>query len=221
MIETFIVRLVSNLEAFFGDTLKLVSFISNDPFKSNDDKSYKVAELLSTKSIELIHSEIIDDIIRSVISKGYYEVSKFYKKRLNIDFSKSGIDLKKLEQLYDNRHLLVHNNGKMDDYYKHKYNIKDLSSTLIQLTEDYFVESIKMLSTLADFIYTSIDSSFTLPNINLKIINTSPKQVKKNNDIEISMRFKAVFTKIEFVEKILDKNFVFGFEEKYVHSIFL
>jgi hypothetical protein len=203
--ESLFVRLISLLEIYLGDTLKELSNCTTEPFMSENKKKYNISYLLSLDNIKEIQDEIINKEIRNIISNGFKSIRKFYSKNLEIDFSKSGVNMKILQQMHDMRHLFVHNNGKTDEYYKHKYNVSDKK---IQLTEEFFLNSFKLLSNLADFIYKSLNDSFDLPQ--------KKSQTKKSQKaINIHRKYKILFSNKKYISEFLDVNSLFGFDKKY------
>lgn len=209
--ESLFVRQISLLEIFLGDTLKELSNSTTKPFMSKNEKKYKISHILSLDNIKELQDKIIDEEIRSKISQGFSNIKKFYLYNLKIDFSKAGINLNTLQQLHDIRHLLVHNNGKTDEYYRHKYNI---SEKYIEIKEEFFLENFRLLSDFADYIYKAVNDTFELPPRKLK----KEKNDRKLNEVR---KYRIEFPNAKYMAQCLDITSEFGFDEKYKLSAIL
>ncbi len=214
--EFLFIRVMSLLETFFYDTLYEIAQMSNVPFRTNNkERTYKLAELLSIDDIMEIKQEIIGSEIRSVISQGYREINRFFDRRLNTKFSDSGLNLKRLELMYDKRNLLVHNNGIIDDTFIHKHNYLERSRRII-IQEDFLLEALDLLQKLTLYIYRSIDDQFDL--VPRKIKDRKKQSGVIHDDIIIEEEYKASFINSEYKEILLNDNFSFGFTGKYLFS---
>jgi len=149
--ELIFVRLISALEIFLVDSIKESFLINKKLLKPENDDLLKVSEneFLSYSSIDEALEKYIERKCRNLHGQGYEELRKFYFKNLNIDFAKSKLGVSKITMYHDQRHLLVHNLGRTDTQYKHKYSTE---SKLIKIEESYFLEVSKDLNILAFFI---------------------------------------------------------------------
>ncbi|MBM0745438.1 hypothetical protein JOY44_28870 (plasmid) [Phormidium sp. CLA17] len=151
--EVIFVRVISSLEVFLIDSVKTLFMSRKDLFNRNEKVEFNYGELLSADSITEIWAKLIQRECRRLQNQGFLEMRKFYQQRLQIDFSKSSIALKKLEEMHDRRHLLVHRLGKTDAYYRHKYS--DTSAQL-EISEDYLLDALRTIENFASYIESEV-----------------------------------------------------------------
>ncbi|MEK4427793.1 hypothetical protein MHB54_00890 [Paenibacillus sp. FSL M7-0802] len=211
--ESLLVRLISSLEIFFGDTLREISNITTKPFESQKEKTYKVSELLSIDSILRIHDDILANEIRAIVLGGFKNIRKFFSRNLNVEFGNSGLEIKLIEQVYDIRNLIVHNNGNLDDLYVKKYlnGIKP-SKKKITIDEDQFIKFIELILELATYVNREITKKFVFPEKNIRQKDKS----QRNNEVR-NVNFSGTFKEGQR-EIVLDEDFQFGFNEKFLFS---
>ncbi|MGV2887128.1 hypothetical protein [Paenibacillus taichungensis] len=211
--ESLLVRLISSLETFFGDTLREISNITTMPFKSEKEKTYKVSELLSIDDILRIHDDILNNEIRGIVLGGFKNIRKFFRKNLDIEFGNSGLEISLIEQMYDIRNLIVHNNGRVDELYIRKYfNGVKPSKKKIKVDEEQFIKFIELTFDLSTYINKEMNKKFILPE---KIERPKDKS-QRNNEI-INVSFSGKFKEGQR-ETILAAEYQFGFKECFVFS---
>ncbi|PFZ38016.1 hypothetical protein COL77_26050 [Bacillus wiedmannii] len=166
--EALFVRLVSMLELYFNDALTEVGNKSFDPFKSQGERTYKIAQLLSIGDVKEIQNEIVQNEIRSVVLGGFEKIKKFYHRKLDVDFAKAGVNLKGIEEMYSRRNLLVHAGGLIDKVYISEFG--DSSMKLghkLHLSEEYFIDSLESTYNLVNYITHTLEGKYGFETSNL------------------------------------------------------
>lgn len=208
--DSLFVRLVSIMELYFSDVLLEVSKITFSPFKSPDTKELKVAQILEIKDIKEIQEEIIQNKIRGIVLGGLSSISKFFKKNLKIDFNESSINLRKVEELYSRRNLIVHAGGVTDQYYFDKYPNENLVvGKASNISEEYLLESLEVVFELIQFISISLEQKH-----DFSTLKKNKSEDSKINDIKV-FTAHVVCKNNNFLEKLISDEYVFGFQEKY------
>ena len=86
--ELALIRSVSALEVYLIDTIREVYFSNKSPFMKKGIMEYQLGEILSCDNINDLHEKYIEKQCRQLHSGGFEDVTKFYKSRFQIDFSK-------------------------------------------------------------------------------------------------------------------------------------
>jgi hypothetical protein len=121
--ELIFIRLISALEVFLIDAIR-EGFLENAKvLKPSPDAVVQISlgEFLSYSSLKEGLKTYINRETRSLQGQGYDAIRKYYLKSLEIDFSRSKSDLSIVARCHDDRHILVHSLGRVDDQYRHKY----------------------------------------------------------------------------------------------------
>jgi hypothetical protein len=149
--ELIFVRLISALETFFVDAIKESFKLNKSILKVDPTEISEIskAELLSYGTIEDALTRFIERECRTLTNQGYDGIKKYYLKTLEIDFSKSNLDLSKLSKFHDERHLLVHRLGQTDNQYRHKYNT---DKKQITINEVNLIEALTLIKALVDYL---------------------------------------------------------------------
>lgn len=213
--ESLFVRLISIMELYFSDVLNELSKLTFDPFKTQDSKEFKVAELLSLDDISEIQNKIIKNKIRGIVLGGFPTINKFFKNKLQIDFNNSNLDLTVIEELYSRRNLLVHAGGIIDDIYANIYG--GTKGRSLKVEEEYFLNSLTNIFDLIVFINTNLETKHDFSLLKVKKVkaqNTDNIPIPKSNRIG-KASFNAVFKTTTSLNRFLDEEFVFGFQQKY------
>lgn len=121
--ELVFIRLISAFEIFLVDTVREIFLSNRDLFHIDQDESIelKKSELINYSSLTDALEKYIQSECRSLQSRGYEGLKKYYVKSLAVDFARAEVNLSKISHYHDKRHLLVHNFGKTDEFYRHKY----------------------------------------------------------------------------------------------------
>lgn len=155
ILEIIYVRIVSALEVLLVDLIRDIFLITKDPFKRQDIKhQFSQGELLSLDSTTSILNMIINKECRKLSSGGYNDIVKYYKRHFNIDIGSFHPGNKRMEEIHDRRHLLVHKLGKTDKAYRKKYNA---TSTSVLINEEYLLEAISDLRTFSSLLKNQLD----------------------------------------------------------------
>jgi len=200
--EIVFVRIISALEVYMKDSILDVFKKTKTPFKIKEKKlSFNHNELLSMNSTADIFSKLIQDQLRKLKNGGLEELVLYYKDVFKINIDKNTEIYRRLIKYHKQRHLLIHQLGKVDDDYRKKYscdfaylNIDE--STLLECFDDFtnFVNSIE--TSLKEMI--KID--FHKPK--------SPAKIEKQYRIKIGiLKGNPEILKDEFVFSVDDKFF--------------
>ena len=129
--EMVLIRLVSLLEVLLVDLIESGFYYNKRLFFDNTKISIPIAEYLS-KDKETLDKQYIDNLTRTFGNKGFDGITKFYKKNFKIDLRLFSITntnnsditytYADLQKFHNNRHLIIHKLGKVDEAYNHKYN---------------------------------------------------------------------------------------------------
>lgn len=209
--ESLFVRIVSIIDIFFGDVLKELAKRTIEPFKTQNEKKYHVAQLLSFRNINEIYTDIIEDQIRNFTSKGYKSINKYYSRQIGIDMSKIGKVLMTLEEIYERRHLFVHADGKIDAKYQRLFSSSSVQGERLSISEGYFFNALSVVQQVADYISEEIEKQwpiiiktikFDLPNLSYE------KQGVRRN------RYYAIFKSASDMKRLLSEEYEYGFKNQ-------
>lgn len=206
ILEIIYVRIVSALEVLLVDLIRDVFIITKDPFKRQDIKhQFSQGELLSLDSTTSILNMIVNKECRKLSSGGYNDIVKYYKRHFNIDIGSFHPGNKRMEEIHDRRHLLVHKLGKTDKAYRKKYNT---SSTSVLINEEYLLETIFDLRTFSSLLKNQLD--YRLNNDFTK----NDKKVSKSKKTRIIELTHPANYEFEF----LSKDYEFWAGDEYCKS---
>ncbi|PHC09937.1 hypothetical protein COE99_09535 [Bacillus toyonensis] len=213
--ESLFIRLVSLLELYFNDSLIELSNKTFEPFKSQDEKTFKVGQLLSLSDVKSIQNEIIQNQVRSIVLGGFDRIKRFYNSKIDIDFTKSGVYLKDIEKIYSNRNLLVHAGGVIDEVYIRKYGNEDMTvGRRIEITEEFFLSSLETVFKLVQYVTDKLEEDYDFVYQRTRSKDKETKKKKKKDFIR-EAELVGTFKSIDDIHKYLDEQLVYGFSEKY------
>lgn len=212
--EIVFVRIISALEVYMKDSILDVFKKTKTPFKIKEKKlSFNHDELLSMNSTADIFSKLIQDQLRNLKNGGLEELVLYYKDVFKIDIDKSTEIYQRLIKYHKQRHLLIHQLGKVDDDYRKKYlyevshiNIDEM--TLLECFKDFseFVNSIE--ATLKEKIKIDFNKKKSITKIEkqyrikVEILKGNPEILKDEFQFSVDAKF---FT----LSKILrDRDFI-------------
>lgn len=163
--ELALIRSISAFEVFTIDMIKEVFEDNKSPFFNNSEIQYHVNELLSCSDISELHTKYIERCCRDLHSRGFDDVTKFYKKTFQIDFQKFNTSVNSncyglpyIQQHHQMRHLIIHRLGKTDEQYRKKYNT---SEETIKLNESELAEFFQVLLSFARYINDRMEAFIT------------------------------------------------------------
>lgn len=185
--ELALIRSVSALEVYLIDTIREVYFSNKSPFMKKGIMEYQLGEILSCDNINDLHEKYIEKQCRQLHSGGFEDVTKFYKSRFEIDFSKfntsvesNNYGLVQIQKYHQKRHLIIHRLGKTDEQYRKKYNSND---TTVKLTENDLAILFKVLLSFAHYVndktktYITTDPPENRVEIKVEIIDDSVSDI--------------------------------------------
>lgn len=154
--ELALIRSISALEVYLIDSIREVYSANKSPFMKKGAIEYQLGEILSCTDINELHDKYIEKQCRQLHSGGLEDITKFYKSKFDIDFTKFNTSinsktygLHQIKQYHQKRHLIVHRLGKTDDHYRKTYNT---SATEIKLDETDLAIFFKLLMQFAYYI---------------------------------------------------------------------
>ncbi len=116
VLESSVILICTVFEAFILDVLKkfykmnLRKLIEMDEKKGKKTVSYR--EILDFKTLEELHSYIIQEVINDYTWSG---IIGFFHKKLNINFEDSGVRISKINEIRETKNILVHKKGRIDE----------------------------------------------------------------------------------------------------------
>ncbi|MFA6999794.1 MAG: hypothetical protein WC241_01625 [Candidatus Paceibacterota bacterium] len=197
--ELIFVRAISALEVFLIDTVKEISSITSEPFKSDDEIiKFTKNQILSFKSPLDILGIVVKKECRKLNNGGFNEITKFYCNKLDIDYRKFSCGISKLEEYHDYRHLIVHRLGETDIEFKHKY-----SSSLkkIDINGIYLEKSLNDINSFVNQINLELSKKYLGVDINSIITKTSN-----------STRVCVIENNKNIINCVFDDNYKFSVE---------
>lgn len=190
--ETLLVRAISQMENFLVSILPEIAERDLLPFKSQEKIiTFNQSQLLSFNSIEDIKNHVMSIECRSLNGKSFREFEKYYSKKLGINFSSSPIPPKEIDEIYAIRHLLVHSGGIVDKKFVSTFAPKMKPGEKIDVSEIYFIESMKKLESFA---------AYCAESANLKYSKLAPSYCA----MRIEELLKKSYEKIEQVASAYD-----------------
>lgn len=206
ILEIIYVRIVSALEVLLVSLIRDIFILTKEPFKKQDIKhQFSQGELLSLDSTTSILNMIINKECRKLSSGGYNDIVKYYKRHFNIDIGSFHPGNRRMEEIHDRRHLLVHKLGRTDKAYRQKYNT---TTTFVFINEEYLREMISDLRLFSTFLNNQLD--YRLNNDFIKEI-TKESLSKKTRVVELSHPENYEF-------EFLSKDYEFWAGDEYCKS---
>lgn len=112
------------------------------------EKEFSLNDLKALSSIENAIEVAIERQVES-IGRGLIEWEKWFSKRLNIEFSKACINWETVQELFQRRHIIVHNGGRVSKQYLDKLPKTPHSPKVgnkLPATKEYVTESLIQLA---------------------------------------------------------------------------
>jgi len=139
--------------------------------------------------------ELINNECRQLTSQGFNYSKKFYESRFKVRFSDSSVALSTIEEIHDRRHLFVHRGGKVDTTYQRKYKSDKQIGDKLEISEQYFYDSVNALLSLADYVTTTLDKQFPPRLRKLGTLGRSASQFELTSEITISSELSNIWDK--------------------------
>lgn len=156
--EVIFVRVISTLEVFLVDRYREIFTARPELFGKQDVKvEFTTAHILAFRSVSEIASELINKECRALNKDGFEGILKAYRSRLQIELSDSPLDINRLKESHDRRHLLVHRLGYTDKLYKHKYSASD---DRVDVSRDYLIECFGSVREYAAYVIRTTEVLF-------------------------------------------------------------
>ena len=147
--ELVLVRSVSALEEWLVRVVREIFVVRPELFKTEVELRLTAAQLLTLGSTGAIRTIIINKETRQLHSGGFQQIARFYRERLGIDFSEFDPNLRRLSELHDRRHLLVHRLGRTDAKYRKTYGV---ATKQLEVGRTYLAKTLTVLREFAQFI---------------------------------------------------------------------
>ena len=185
-----LVRAVSAYEVFLVDTVREISKRTLNPFKNNK----KILEISHAHLISMIENKSLGDHIigkslRQLTNGSIDDTRKYFMEHFQIALAPPGVSFSIIEEIYDRRHLYVHNAGYADQQYLGKYPSSGFTvETLIPVDERYFLMVIEILNNSAIFIKGEAERKYP----------GSPNWARSVGQVEIG---KGRLFHVEFISK--------------------
>lgn len=220
--ESLFVRLMSIFEEFLVDALKELASKTTEPFKSQKVQEFHIAQLLSISDIAEFQNQVILKEIRESTSGNLTKIRTYFRNQLGVDFSRAGVDLSRLDEMYERRNILVHAAGAVDNKYFNKYNQshpewKMKIGQTIRVFENYLFESIDLIDTLMDYVKMEFNDKWSVSDRPEKKVQKILKRKQEEHILKGVNReifFRVNFKDDSTLKKFLEDNFKFGFGGK-------
>jgi hypothetical protein len=222
--ESLLVRAVSQMENYLVEMIAEVARRDLTPFKRQDKTiTLTQAHLLSFATTDQLRAHLIDAECRVLNGKGFREFEKYYKKRFNIAFTQASVSVEHIDEIYARRHILVHAGGIVDEQYCRRFASHMQPGERLIINEDYFLDAIQKLQSLAEFSATRIDALFPDPGSPapppveklLKAFGTALHQAASQipqSEIAVAHWFAARFGSPELLTAHFSDASTFGFD---------
>ena len=156
LINMFLVRVEAILEVFFSEICKTVYLERKDLLQ----KRYKVMDtegvpnisipkLLTYKFTEDLLVEYVEHEARSISSKSFAKVGKYFNSCFGISFSDYSGDLQFLEDVHKRRNSIVHGLGNLHTDRKQRLILKNRR---LRTSKSYLVKSLQEIQKFAEYI---------------------------------------------------------------------
>lgn len=124
--ETTLVRIVTILEVFLSELIKSIFHLDKKIFLKDSKLINVKYQTLIYEDIEFLQEKYINDLVRSVANSGFDKIKRFYAKQFEIFFKEynsftSFSSIESIKKMHQERHLIVHRYGGIDDIYKKTY----------------------------------------------------------------------------------------------------
>lgn len=163
--ELALIRSISALEVYLIDSIREIYHSNKSPFMKTAVIEYQLGEVLSCTDINELHDKYIEKQCRQLHSGGFEEITKFYKTRFNIEFTKFNTTIEsktygfnQIKQYHQKRHIIVHRLGKTDAQYRKTYNTFE---TEVKLEESDLSVFFKVLLQFAYFVNNKAELHIT------------------------------------------------------------
>ncbi|WP_244333907.1 hypothetical protein [Streptomyces seoulensis] len=114
MLEQFVISAVSSFEVLFAALVKEFYKVSPQALENvarETEKEFSLKDLKALENIEDAVDLAITRRIDDLMFKSFSEWRKFFSDRTNIKFEECAIDWERLKEVFQRRHILVHNGG--------------------------------------------------------------------------------------------------------------
>jgi len=138
--QLLLIASVSFLETFLSELIEEIGERTVTPFLTDTRVEVQRSQLLSYPSLEALRDDLIARDIRQLTNGGLKEFAKYYKTRLQIDFSSFQPAYARLLEAHERRHLHVHSGGICDQQYAHRYSAMGFSpGQAVPVDQAYFL----------------------------------------------------------------------------------
>lgn len=153
--ETIFVRLISALEVYLIETIRLAFHSRRDLFRRTEVVELTYDQMLNARTTAELLAQIVNDECRKLHSQGFPALRRFYLQRFGIDFGKCSVSITALERLHDTRHLIVHRLGVTDQFFRHKHNFQRART---KLTKRQLLDAFDVTRIFCHFVESEINA---------------------------------------------------------------
>jgi hypothetical protein len=135
--DSTLIRLISNYEKFLIDTVALL-YKNDITLLRKKKKIFEISynELGEYQTIDEIWQELIERECHIVRGLNYNRIEKYYLNNFNIIIAENSVS-KQIDWYFDVRNIIVHRLGKIDKFFKKKYNTNE---SYINITNENILE---------------------------------------------------------------------------------
>jgi hypothetical protein len=144
--DSTLIRLISNYEKFLVDTVALL-YKNDIGLLRKKKKSFEITynELGKYQTIDEIWQELVERECYIVRGLNYNRIEKYYLNNFNIIIAENNIS-KRIEWYFDARNIIVHRLGKIDKFFKKKYNINE---SYINITNENILDFLDIIKNIS------------------------------------------------------------------------
>lgn len=145
--EVIFVRLISATEVMLQDYAQTIYSANRATLLGKEIKID--TNLLSTFStIDELWSKVVKDECRNLNGRKFSDIVEYYRIKFNIDLRRFA-EINSIEEMYDQRNILVHALGHTDDAYRRKYSS---DKSFLSITDKYLRKCFSNLESFHEFV---------------------------------------------------------------------
>ena len=189
------------------DTVNEIAQRSLKPFMTDRVLNLTQEHLLSLASKSQIPKYILHKILRDLTNGSIADLSRFFLQHFEFHLATPEIPFVLIEEIFDRRHLFVHNGGIVDNIYLRKYPTSSLiEGKEAQITEEYLLKSISVFETIALHVKREVETKFP----------AEPDWVRSNGQLLLPdctqqlLHVEFSSGHVDIISKLIDMNRVIG-----------
>jgi hypothetical protein len=158
--EMSFVYLIARFEDFISKELKNI-FIKKDEVLRTTAKDRKVSyqEVFDAPNLESLKDKIIEREVTRILMQDLERINGDLKHFLHTDLTSNESNWKAIQECFQRRHILIHNNGRVNSTYRQKTGYTGMVEHL-SVDESYLSKSIRLFETYCNYITNQVITEF-------------------------------------------------------------